>query len=299
MKNFDFFIGIDWSGSRAFTTKSISVALAPQGKGAPQLLSGLRSRTAIADLLSTLVQMDKRFLVGIDANFGYASHVGEKHFGRGYTYWDQWKTVDDHSEDESNYYAEGFWSHKKFQDSFWHGGMKPDWFKADDLRRATESQCIQDGYGHPESPFKICYTKQVGKGGLAAQRLAYDLKNKWHNKIAIWPFAENDACDKATLVMTEIYPRQFLMRCGHGTKKVKTAEQLNDILPYFNAAPVTENETISDHDTDALVSAAGLRYLCGMKKSIPRQLSHPEGMTADARRCEGWIFGVGDQGGAP
>ena len=134
---------------------------------------------------------------------------------------------------------------------------------------------------------------------MAAQRLAYDLKNKWHNKIAIWPFAENDACDKATLVMTEIYPRQFLMRCGHGTKKVKTAEQLNDILPYFNAAPVTENETISDHDTDALVSAAGLRYLCGMKKSIPRQLSHPEGMTADARRCEGWIFGVGDQGGAP
>ena len=44
----------------------------------------------------------------------------------------------------------------------------------------------------------------------------------------------------------------------------------------------------TDHDTDALVSAAGLRWLC----KNPGIWS-PAGLNERARSQEGWIFGVG------
>jgi hypothetical protein len=43
----------------------------------------------------------------------------------------------------------------------------------------------------------------------------------------------------------------------------------------------------TDHDTDALIAAAGLRHIAG----DPRVWS-PPGLDALARRAEGWIFGV-------
>lgn len=45
----------------------------------------------------------------------------------------------------------------------------------------------------------------------------------------------------------------------------------------------------------ALVSAAGLRYICGMKSKLPDKIAYPPPMSRDAKQVEGWIFGVGDQ----
>ena len=292
MKNFDLFIGIDWSGSKAINTKSIAVATCLQGKEQPQLLQNLRSRTCVANYICDLIKTDQRVLIGIDANFGYYNKVGQKHFGEEYTYLNHWKMVDEYSKDDKNFYAQGFWNNSKFTSDFWQDGKRPDWFDAEKLRRATETQCIKDGYGHPESPFKICYTKQVGKGGLAAQRMAYALKKKLENKIAIWPFEQDD---KAQIVLTEIYPRQFLMRAGHGTTKVNDIDSLNKVLPYFNSKIMSKNEIVSDHDTDALVSSAGLRYLCGQDAVIPDAICNPKGMDYNAKVREGWILGVGDK----
>jgi len=295
MNNFDQFIGIDWSGSKAVNTKSIAVAFAKQGTEAPKLLSHLRSRTAVSEFIDGLIDTGTRTLIGIDANFGYAYHVGEQHFGANYIAPDQWKSVDEYSRNNQNFYAEGFWSNSKFNNFFWLEGKKPPWFDAEKLRRDTEVQCIKDGYGHPESPFKLCYAKQVGKGGLAAQRMAHNLKQKWQNKIAVWPFENDVDYNDANVVMTEIYPRQFLMRSGYGTKKVKTIEGLNGVYPYFKTSPMSPAENITDHDTDALVSAAGLRYLCGMKSTVPKNLVNPTSLSNKAKKAEGWIFGVGDQ----
>ncbi len=292
MINFDLFVGIDWSGSKAFNTKSIAVAEAHKGNAPPKLLPYIRSRSAVADYIVHLAEKNRRVFIGIDANFGYQKEIGQKHFGQNYTYQDHWKIVDQYSSENENFYASGFWDHKKFKNNFWQYGKKPNWFDAEKLRRVTETQCIIDGYGYPESPFKICYTKQVGKGGLAAQRMAYYLKEKLKDKIAIWPFEHGD---NASVVMTEIYPRQFLMRSGHGTTKVTDITDLNKALSYFHSKPMILVSDVSDHDTDALISAAGLRYLCGWDKTVPENLSNPVALNEKARSCEGWIFGVGDK----
>lgn len=292
MKNFDQFVGVDWSGSKAINTKSIAVAMCDQGAGAPILLPALRSRKSVAEFVLELAQGDKRTLIGIDANFGYYHKIGQRHFGADYNAFDQWRVIDEHARDDENFYAGGFFNHPKFSADFWQEGTKPDWFDGGALRRETETQCIVDGYGHPESPFKICYTKQVGKGGMAAMRVAHYLKQELGDDIAIWPFERSD---DAKIVMTEIYPRQFLMRAGWGTKKVKTAQDLNAVLPFFKSEPLNGQNDVTDHDTDALVSAAGLRYLCGMEKHIPKNLTNPIGMSDIARQCEGWVFGVGDK----
>ena len=293
VKNFDLFVGIDWSGSKALNTKSIAVAETEQGKNAPKLLPDLRSRTAVAQYIVNLTKYNKRVLIGIDANFGYCRSIGQKHFGNDYTAQDQWRIVDEFSKNDSNFYAQGFWQSPQFVNDFWLAGKTPDWFNPETLRRQTEIQCIKDGYGHPESPFKMCYTKQVGKGGLAAQRMAHYLQSGLGPKIAIWPFEAND---DAQIVMTEIYPRQFLMRSGHGTTKVRNLTDLNNVLPFFNSEKMQSTSQITDHDTDALVSAAGLRYLCRPDAVIPKAISNPKTMNETATRCEGWIFGVGDQG---
>lgn len=293
MKNFDLFVGIDWSGSKALNTKSIAVAEVPQGKFAPKLLPELRSRSSVAEYIISLSKQGKRVLIGIDANFGYFHKVEQRHFGENYTAQDQWRAVDEYAQNDTNFYAQNFWNHLKFKDDFWMEGKTPNWFHPEKLRRQTEIQCIIDGYGHPESPFKICYTKQVGKGGLAAQRVAHYLKTKLGSAIAIWPFEDTH---DAQIVMTEIYPRQFLMRSQHGTTKVRDLNDLNKVLPYFNSAKLQTGSDITDDDTDALVSAAGLRYLCGQDAVIPKAISNPKMMSDVAKHCEGWIFGVGDQG---
>jgi hypothetical protein len=292
MKNFDLFVGIDWSGSKAINTKSIAVAECLQGSSAPNLLPDICSRTSVADYIESLAQQNRRVMIGIDANFGYFHKVGQKHFGAHYQAQDQWRIVNEYAREDENFYAGGFFNHAKFAPDFWQTGTTPDWFNADDLRRQTESQCIIDGYGHPESPFKICYTKQVGKGGLAVQRMAHYLKQRLGDKMAVWPFEDNE---NAKIVMSEIYPRQFLTRCGHGTTKVKNLQDLNKVLPYFKSNAMRDEGDVTDHDTDALVSAAGLRYLCGQEQTIPNTLARPSMMTEAARRCEGWIFGVGDK----
>jgi hypothetical protein len=293
MKNFDQFIGVDWSGSKAINTTSISVAVCAQGGKAPKLLPDMRSRSSVVDFILTLVKEGKRTLIGIDANFGYAHKVGRKHFGSDYTALDQWRVINEYSKDNKNFYTEGFWSDEKFRSDFWMEGKMPVWFSYDLLRRDTERQCIKDGYGKPESPFKLFSPTQVGKGGMAAMRVAYYLKRELGDDIAIWPFENSD---DAKIVLTEIYPRQFLMRAGWGTKKVETLPDLNNLLPYFKSDLMAGNAVVTNHDTDALVSAAGLRYLCGMESTLPKNLINPQGMSVMARRCEGWIFGVGDQG---
>jgi hypothetical protein len=292
MKNFDQFVGIDWSGAKApIKTKSIAVATCPQGQLAPTLHEKIRSRTAVAEWMESLIKEDKRTLIGIDCNFGYAAQVVKKQLGIKANAYDLWAEVERVNEGELNFFAGQFWSHKKYASDFWTQGKMPDEFTMP--KRVTEVICTENGYGRPESPFKLIGAKQVGKGGLAGMLLAHYLKKNFGKKIAIWPFDTH--YNEANVVMTEIYPRQFLMRVGHGTTKVRDQETLNSILPFFGSQKIREEQNITDHDTDALVSAAGLRYLCGMKANVPPQIAKPAKMTPNARLCEGWIFGVGDR----
>lgn len=302
MKNFDSFIGIDWSGAKAVYTNAIAIAQCDIGQDAPFLVQNpvgkkLWSRHDVFQYLCFLAGQKKRILIGVDANFGYFYKVGTRHFGKNYTAKKHWREIDKACEGTANFYAEGFWQDAKYKGDFWVKGTQPKWFEARELRRQTEQVAIDEGLGNPESPFKFIGSKQVGKGGLAVQRMAHHLSKNLGDKIAFWPFDEQDKIDKAALVICEIYPRLFIRLAQLGNKKITVLNSKNLNLAYkvFKTKPPMRNFYFSDHDTDALVSSAGLRYLCGSNKKIPNMLAKPTIMNDDAKYREGWIFGVGAQ----
>lgn len=294
MKNFDRYIGIDWSGAKGVYTPSIAVAeIARHDKNLHLIKNDKHkywSRQDVFDWICTQAQSAQRALIGIDCNFGYCHAVGVQQFGTNYDYRDLWEAVNDAS-DEDNFYAGGFWSHENFTPYFWMNGKQPEWFNTARLQRQTEKVCIENGYGRPESPFKLFSAKQVGKGGMAGMRMALALKKKCGDAIAFWPF-EKDIINSAPIVITEIFPRQFLRRFTFGHTKIRTVDQLKQVIkPY---AGFDDTQTITDHDTDALISALGLKYLCGEGQTVPENVSNPPTMQTHHARCEGWIFGVGD-----
>ncbi len=295
MKNFETFIGIDWSGAKSpIHTKSIAVAMCRQGHDVPELIQveeyrNAWSRKRVFEYIQTFKE---RTLIGIDANFGYSEQIGLQQFKKSYDYNDLWRAVEQTSSEHDNFFAGGFWqAHPKF---FWTQGKKPLGMQFP--KRLTERLCSEAEYGNPESPFKLIGAKQVGKGGLAAMRMAHALKEKMGDAICIWPF-EQKIIDTAQIVMTEIFPRQFLMRTGHGVKKITTLDDLNTSLHKLGCENKYETRRFSSHDTDAIVSSAGLRMLCGHQKTIPERISHPVDMNEAAIKREGWIFGVGDKPG--
>lgn len=295
MKDFHEFVAIDWSGALTpLRTPSIAVALAPAGQEPPHLSGKLWSRSMVADWIVSLAQRsNKRTLIGIDCNFGYSEQVGMLQFGADYTGFDLWAAVEEANVSHENYYAGEFWSPLRHGRHFWVSGKMPPGFLMP--RRLTETFCGEAGLGWPESPFKLIGAKQVGKGGLAGMRMAYDLKRRLGDKIAFWPFDGQGAeasFNDARIVVTEIYPRLFLRLCGHGNAKIRTAEGLNAALTALGSLPSEDTRTVSDHSADALVSAAGLRLLCGRDKTMPGALWSPPGPQRQIGR-EGWIFGVG------
>jgi hypothetical protein len=285
MIEFDRFVGVDWSGAKTpVHNHSISVALCGKGDSSPILIKGDRpwSRTEVAGYIDGLVRSNTKTLIGIDANFGYAREIVQKQMGEEATAKNLWHVVDDYNQDNSNFFTDGFWKYKKFSPYFWTSGKQPDDFKMP--KRLTEKACAFQGMGHPESPFKFIGAKQVGKGGLAAMRLAHYLKNKHGSVVSIFPF------DKIThdtkIVMTEIYPRLFIRHAGFGNKKIRNIIDLNDVLSALHSRNIVTGE-LSDHDTDALISAAGLRHFYQERPEIFKPKAEDKIL-----QSEGWIFGV-------
>lgn len=300
MKNFNSFIGVDWSGAKQIYTDAIAVARCEKGVTTPTLVQNptgekFWSRHDVFQYLCFLANQKKRVLIGIDANFGYCHAIGQKHFGKNYKAHDHWKKVDNICAATPNLFGEKFWRHEGFTNDFWQEGTQPKWFNAKALRRETEQAAMDEGLGNPESPFKFIGSEQVGKGGLAVQRLAHQLSKTLGDKIAFWPFDDKDKINQATLVITEIYPRIFIRLAKLGNKKITTlnSENLNLAYKSLNTKPEPKDFQFSDHDSDALVSAAGLRYLCGQNKNVPPEIENPTMMNDNAKYCEGWIFGVG------
>lgn len=290
MLNFDRFVGIDWSGAKSpIVNRSIAVSYADRGNDAPILLEHKWSRSNVSDWILEQAKGYERILIGIDCNFGYAYDVIQKQLGHGATYKQLWHAVDQACEHESNYFGAGFWENDKYKNHFWTSGKKRDDFLMP--QRDVEIACAEEGLGHPESPFKLIGAKQVGKGGLSGMRMAHHLKNKLGDIIAFWPF-ERGCVDRAKIVVTEIYPRQFLIRAGHGLTKVRTIQELNKALLALKSNPFSQQQVFTDHDTDAILSAAGLRLLCGNDKNVSKDVSQPALMSYNAQIAEGWIFGI-------
>src|SRR4051794_37506976 len=289
---FDGFIAIDWSGAAGKRYRGIAVAECAPGSGAPELVqppdtgsSGIRpwTRTQVLDWLDRRIGQGGRLLIGIDCAFSLPFDTAASYFPNGAaTVFDLWELVERVCQSDPDLFGGAFPRHPAHEAGYWIAGARPEGFRL--ARRATEDACRADGYGSPESPYKLIGAKQVGKGALAGMRLLRSLR-LLRDDVAVWPFEPVEG--RSALV--EIYPRLFLMRTGWGLRKVRTWVDLNGCLVLLDSEGVDASApTPTDHDTDALVSAAGLRLLA----RNPRVWT-PNGLDERARNQEGWIFGVG------
>ena len=288
---FDEFIAIDWSGSKALFTPSITVAKAVSNKLSVSLVSPPKnqwSRTDVAEWIINHAAYSKRLLIGIDSNFGYAASTVHKRLPNLQTANELWALIDSICSQETNFYAQAFWQDSLFCNDFWTAGKKPPHFP--EKRRQTELSCINEQLGFPETPFKLIGAKQVGKGGLAAMRMAHFLKERLQEKIAFWPFDSPEHCNQANIVVTEIYPRLFLKKANHGLSKVREIKKLKELLSFFEAISPSLS-SINDHQADALISAASMRHLMH-KNSNFLNLEKCSAPFRKQLRIEGWILGV-------
>ncbi|EWY39852.1 hypothetical protein N825_04980 [Skermanella stibiiresistens SB22] len=286
--SFDSFIGIDWSGATGKRYQGIAVAECGRGRAAPHLIrpptaGRVWTRTQVLDWLDQRVDQGGRLLIGIDCAFSLPFDTAAAWLPRGagdvFALWD---LVERACQADADLFGGAFPRDPAYAAGYWTAGPRVESFHLG--RRATEDACRAGGYGSPESPFKLIGAKQVGKGALAGMRLLRALRAR-RNDVKVWPFEPPSS--GATIV--EIYPRLFLMRVGWGTRKVRSWADLNACLDRLDTDPIEDNQSQpTDHETDALVSAAGLRAL-----SHDPRVWAPPGLNDRARRQEGWIFGVG------
>lgn len=283
---FDHFVGVDWSGAQGRGYSGIAVAECAPGNGVPVLVQPATRRWGRTDFVDWAVGQasdKRRMLIGIDCAFALPAATATGILGEDYSAASLWAHIDAICTGAGDYYGGGFALHEAHRHLFWHSGPRPRDFA--EHHRACEHACRMAGLGSPESPLKLVGARQVGKGGLAGMRVLAALRRQLGGLFAVWPF---DPIEPARIVCVELYPRLFMRMAGHGNGKVRSGEALNRCLAALGSdLAIATEETLVDHDTDALVAAAGLRLIAGE----PAVWS-PAGLDSLAIRAEGWIFGV-------
>jgi hypothetical protein len=278
--SFTRFVALDWSGARQ--ANGIAIAECVSGRGAPHLVTppdGRRwTRVQALDWVAALVARE-RVLVGFDFAFSLPfSRAGRYFTHADPSVHDLWALVEGIGGEASDLWGGAFAAHALYAPDFWRAGPQPKNYV--DPHRATDLACRAAGLGAPQSPYKLIGAKQVGLGALAGMRVLHRLQAA----AAVWPFG--DGAGRSVLV--EIYPRLFLRKAGAGNAKVRDWGELKQVLAALGSrSPRAREQAPSDHDTDALASAAGLRALAAEDRvwDAPRHDS-------EALRRDGWIFGV-------
>jgi hypothetical protein len=279
---FQSYIAIDWSGAKGKRHKGIAIAEA-RGDAAPRLLrpDHVWSRTEVLDWLLKRAAKEPT-LFGFD--FSFAPPIVEKgeyllgEPGVPKTAREFWAYVDAHSRDED--LGAASFLEEVHRRHFYFGIA--DGVKADFVRfRQCDARLNAQGGRKTASAYDAIGAAQVAKASFAGMRLLRRLDGK----VAIWPM---DPLPESGSAVVEIYTRIYLRRAGMSGKKLRTRDQLNVALEGLGSRPTRLRFEPDDHQTDALVTAAGMRALALQE---PRAFD-PEGLTPHIARSEGWTFGV-------
>jgi hypothetical protein len=281
-RRFVSFVAIDWSGAKGKRHKGIAIAEA-RSDAPPRLIrpGHIWSREEVLKWL--LRQAEKEpTLFGFD--FSFAPPFVERgeylpgETGVPRTAREFWAYVDSRSHDEdlgaASFLEQAHRSHFYF-------GIA-DGVKADFMRfRLCDQQLNRQGGRKTASAFDAIGAAQVAKASFSGMRLLHRLDGK----ASIFPM---DPLPERGSVVAEIYTRIYLRRAGMPGSKLRTREQLNEALTGLGSKPVRLRFEPNDHQTDALVTAAGMRQLA---RTEPRAFA-PEGLTPEIARTEGWTFGI-------
>lgn len=282
MKPFAAYIAIDWSGAKGRKHKGIAIAEA-RGDAAPRLIrpGHIWSREEVLRWL--LRQADKEpTLFGFD--FSFAPPLiergeylpGEPDVPK--TARQFWDYVDCLCDDE-DLGAASFLelAHRRH---FYFGIA--DGAKADFVRfRQCDARLNAQGGRKTASAYDAIGAAQVAKASFAGMRFLHHLDGR----VAIWPM---DPLPDHGSAVVEIYTRIYLRRAGLTGVKLRSRAALNLALAGLGSPPARLRFEPNDHQTDALVTAAGMRQLA---LTEPRAFD-PEGLTRQIARTEGWTFGV-------
>lgn len=282
MSRFESYIAIDWSGAKGRRHKGVAIAEA-RGLAAPRLVrpGHVWSRQ---EVLAWLLKRSAREPTLFGFDFSFAPPIIERgEYLPGEpdvpaTAREFWAYVDARSDDDDLGAASFLESaHRKH---FYFGVA--DGVKAGFMHfRQCDQQLNRQGGRKTASAYDAIGAAQVAKASFSGMRLLHRLDGK----VAIWPM---DPLPERGSAVVEIYTRIYLRRAGMAGTKLRSRAGLNLALEGLASPPARLRFEPNDHQTDALVTAAGMRAFALHE---PRAFD-PEGLTAHIARSEGWTFGV-------
>ena len=277
------FVAVDWSGAKGRRHKGIAIAEARAGDSPPRLVrpGHVWSREEVLVWLLRRAAKEPT-LFGFDFSFAPPlGPTGEYLPGEAdvpNSAREFWAYVDSLS-DDADLGAASFLeqAHRKH---FYFGIA--DGAKADFMRfRQCDQRLNRQGGRKTASAFDAIGAAQVAKASFSGMRLLHRL----HGKIAIFPM---DPLPENGSAVVEIYTRIYLRRAGMPGTKLRSRKTLNEALAGLGSRPVRLRFEPNDHQTDALVTAAGMRELARTEQ----RAFAPEGLTPHIARTEGWTFGI-------
>jgi len=279
---FESYVAIDWSGAKGRRHKGIAIAEA-RGDAAPRLIrpGHIWSREEVRHWLLKRAAKEPT-LFGFD--FSAAPPLiergeylpGEPEVPK--TAREFWAYVDRLSEDD-DLGAASFLeiAHRRH---FYFGiadGVKARFMHF----RQCDARLNAQGGRKIASAYDAIGAAQVAKASFSGMRSLHHLDGK----VAIWPM---DPLPESGSVVVEIYTRIYLRRAGMTGVKLRSRADLNRALKGLGSPSARLRFEPNDHQTDALVTAAGMRQLV---LTEPRAFD-PEGLTPHIAETEGWTFGV-------
>lgn len=280
---FERFAAIDWSGAKGRKHKGIAIAICNAGEAAPRLVrpDHVWSRLEVLDWLleaaakaPTLFGFDFSFAPPIAARGEYLpGESGIPADAKAF-----WAYVDRVSDDED--LGAASFLERVHRRHFYFGAA--DGTKADFMHfRQCDARLNAQGGRKTASAYDAIGAAQVAKASFSGMRLLHRLDDR----VPIWPM---DRLPERGSAVVEIYTRIYLRRSGLPGTKLRSKAELNRALEGLGCAPARLCFEPNDHQTDALVTAAGMRALAAEE---PRAFD-PDGLTPALARTEGWTFGI-------
>lgn len=289
MRRFHHHAAIDWSGARGLRQRGIAIAVA-SGGAAPTLVrpGHIWSRAEALDWLESIARSGTDMLIGFDfsAAFAFADH------GAYFPGWAEspadiralWTLVERLAAANPHYEAGGFLAHPEARRHFRHAaGDVGDLFEPGAGRlRIVELHQRATKQAASVSNFNLVGAAQVGKASLSGMRLLHRLAGR----IPLWPL---DPVPAKGPLLFETYTSLAARAAGlpAGRSKIRDGAALDAALGALGALPTGLDGPVSDHASDALLTAAWLRGIAG--GAAPWS---PAPLDDALARTEGWTFGI-------
>jgi hypothetical protein len=274
-------IAIDWSGAKGKRHKGIAIAEA-RGVDAPRLVrpDHVWSREEVLEWLLKRAAKEPT-LFGFDFSFAppwaergayLPGETGVPDNAR-----ELWAYVDHRSDDED--LGASSFLERVHRPHFYFGiadGVKADFihFRQCDQRLNALGGC------KTASAYDAIGAAQVAKASFSGMRLLH----RMGDKVTIWPM---DSLPAEGSAVVEIYTRIYLRNTGMSGRKLRSRAELSRALAGLGSKPSRLRFELNDHQTDALVTAAGMRA-----HLIHPLAFDPPGLTPELARTEGWTFGI-------